>query len=436
MKPKETLKRRIGRTFLLQAAAISVAAVVSVLLAAAVIKQVLVTEALRMEAAYFWERRAADPAFPLPDTRNLSGFLAPADNDRALPENLRGRSDGFHSVPGQAGLTTVYITTQNNRRLYLLFDSERVNELAAYFGLAPLVVVLLVLYLSVWLAFRASQRAISPVIWLAREVNRLDPQAPVVQRFDPSRLPPDADEEVRVLAAALTGLADRLEAFVERERTFTRDASHELRTPLTVLRVATDLLLDRADLPADARASIIRIRRSSDEMEELVNAFLLLARETDQGLPSTLVCINDVVAAELENLRPLVARKPVEIRVDAECRLLVAGPEPALSAVIRNLLRNALCYTDAGHVNINIAPRRLRIEDSGIGMAPQQLKEAFRPYFRGEPQRRGGYGVGLTIVRRFADRFGWSVAIQSEPGIGTQVEVGFPDAQCHPEPTA
>ncbi|TVR63389.1 MAG: sensor histidine kinase, partial [Candidatus Competibacteraceae bacterium] len=146
MKPKETLKRRISRTFLLQAAAISVAAVVSVLLAAAVIKQVLVTEALRMEADYFWERHAVDPAFPLPDTRNLSGFLAPVDDDRALPENLRGRSDGFHSVSSQAGLTTVYITTRNDRRLYLLFDSERVNELATYFGLAPLVVVLLVLY--------------------------------------------------------------------------------------------------------------------------------------------------------------------------------------------------------------------------------------------------------------------------------------------------
>ena len=158
-----------------------------------------------MEADYFWEKRAANPAFPLPDTRNLSGFLAPVDDDRALPENLRDRSDGFHSVPSQAGLTTVYITTRNDQRLYLLFDSERVNELATYFGLAPLIVVLLVLYLSVWLAFRASQRAISPVTWLAREVNRLDPQAPVVQRFDPSRLPPDADEEVRVLAAALTG---------------------------------------------------------------------------------------------------------------------------------------------------------------------------------------------------------------------------------------
>lgn len=436
MKPKETLKRRISRTFLLQAAAISVAAVVSVLLAASVIQQVLVTEALRMEAAYFWERHAVNPAFPLPDTRNLSGILAPVDSDRALPENLRGRVDGFHSVPSQAGFTTVYITTRSNQRLYLLFDSERVNELATYFGLVPLVVVLLVLYLSVWLAFRASQWAISPVIWLVREVNRLDPQAPVVQRFDPSRLPPDADEEVQVLAAALTGLADRLEAFVERERTFTRDASHELRTPLTVLRVATDLLLDRVDLPADARASVIRIRRSSDEMETLVNAFLLLARETDQGLPSTWVCINDVVDAELENLRLLVARKPVEIQVDAECRLLVAGPEPALSAVIRNLLRNALCYTDAGRISINIAPRRLRIEDSGIGMDPQRIQEIFRPYFRGEPQRRGGYGVGLTIVRRFADRFHWSVTIQSEPGIGTQVEVGFPDEQCRPEQTA
>lgn len=433
MKPRETLKRRISRTFLLQAAAISVTAMVSVLLAAAVIKHVLVTEALRMEADYFWEQRAAIPDFPLPNTRNLRGFLAPVENGGTLPEYLRGLADGFHTVPNRVDFTTVYVSTQRNLRLYLLFDSGRVNELAAYFGLAPLVVVLLVLYLSVWLAYRASHRAVSPVTWLAREVNRLDPETPVVQRFDLSHLPPDANEEVQVLAAALSGLANRLDAFVERERTFTRDASHELRTPLTVIRVATDMLLDRTDLPAEVRDRIIRIRRSSDEMEQLVEAFLLLAREADTGLPGHPVCINDIVDAELEKLCLIIEGKPIAIQVEAVCCLWVIGPEQVVSAVIRNLLRNALSYTDVGQIQVIITPQQLCITDSGIGMSEQEIKAAFQPYFRGELQQRGGHGVGLTIVRRFADRFRWSVDIQSDLGVGTQVKIGFPGAQCRVE---
>ena len=433
MKTEGTLKRRISRTFLLQAGLISIAAVISVLLAAVVIKQVLVTEALRMEADYFWERYAADPSIALPDTHNLSGFMAPRGGTGAgLPPALRGLSDGFHEVSSGADFTTVLVTSRDEQQLYLVFNGERVDELAAYFGLVPLMIVLLVLYLSVWLAYRASHRAVSPISWLAREVNRLQPDAPHIERFDPSQLPSDADEEIRVLARALAGLGDRLEAFVERERTFTRDASHELRTPLTVIRVATDILCDRDDLPAEVRSAIERIRRSSDEMERLVEAFLLLARETEVGLPSEEVCINDLIAAECERLDMIARGKAIDIGVHAQCRLQVEGPQQALVSVIGNLLRNAVAYTDTGRVLIRVDADSVLIEDSGIGIEEHEVKEVFQPFFRGGSRHRGGHGVGLTIVRRFADRFGWTVGIDSQAGVGTRVTVRFPGARCDP----
>ena len=424
------LKRRINRTFLLQAAAISLAAVVSVYLAATVIKHVLVTEALRLEAEYFWQRRAGDPAFALPDTRNLTGLLSRVGGEGQLPEGLRDLGDGFHEVPSGAGLTTVYVSTRDDQRLYLVFDGERVNELAAYFGLLPLIVVLVVLYLSVWLAYRASHRAVSPVTWLAREVNRLDPDAPNAEPFAAQQLPVDADEEVRVLAAALAGLAKRLDAYVERERNFTRDASHELRTPLTVLRVAADTLMERDDLPAPARQTVQRIKRSTRDMEDLVEAFLLLAREGETGLGVTRVCINDVVDAELEQLKLISADKPLQVSLRSDCRLWVRGPDQALSSMIGNLLRNAFSYTDAGLISVHIGPNHVVIEDSGVGMDAQGVEQAFEPFFRGQPSRRGGHGVGLTIVRRFSDRFHWPISIDSKPGVGTRVRVEFPDAEC------
>ena len=427
-----TLKRRISRTFLLQAAAISIAAVVSVLLAAVVIKQVLVTEALRMEADYFWQRHEKDPTFPLPDTLNLTGRMASLDRLDDLSPELRGLDDGFHDLPSAAEFTTVYVTTRGDRRLFLVFDGERVNELAAYFGLVPLVVVLLVLYLSVWLAYRASHKAVSPFTWLAREVNRIDPDIPREQRLAVADLPADADNEVRVLAEALAGLADRVDDFAERERNFTRDASHELRTPLTVIRIATDVLLARKDLDDRTLDHVHRIRRSSDEMERLVDAFLLLARETDQGLPSERVCVNDVAESELERLRLIAKDKPVDLILEAECRLFVEGPSQVIASVVGNLVRNAIAYTDKGSVRVIIDGSGIAIEDSGIGMAKEEIDAAFRPFFRAHAERAGGHGVGLTIVRRFADRFGWPLDITSRPGSGTRVTVAFPDADCQP----
>jgi signal transduction histidine kinase len=86
-------------------------------------------------------------------------------------------------------------------------------------------------------------------------------------------------------------------------------------------------------------------------------------------------------------------------------------------------------YTDTGSVKIRIDSSGIVIEDSGIGMDADAVNEAFQPYYRGDPKRRGGHGVGLTIVKRFADRFGWHVAIDSRTGVGTRVAVRFPGAE-------
>jgi len=313
-----------------------------------------------------------------------------------------------------------------------VFDRSGVGRLATVFGLLPLAMVLLVLYLSTWLAFRLSRRAFSPVIALARQVRELDPAAPQPGRLDPDRLPADADAEVRELADALARYSQRLSEFIDRERHFTRDASHELRSPLTVIQMAAELLAADASLGEPARRSVQRIRRAAGDMQELTSAFLLLARESETGLPVEQVEVNAVVADELERAQLLAEGRPIRAEVRAGCRLLVDAPEKVLSVLLGNLLRNAFSYTDAGEVVVEIAPLTVVIRDSGVGMSPEIVRDLYQPFVRGDRNRRGGYGVGLTIVRRLSDRFGWPVAIDSEPGVGTRVEVRFPSARVEP----
>ena len=421
-----------SRAFLLQVALISVAAVVGVFVASALLEGVLIRAALKDEVNHFWEQRDANPSFQLPNTRNLRGYV-----EEAVPAELRTMPPGYHDWDHEGLEYLVSVTERNGQKLWLVFDRTNVSQLASYYGLVPLAAVLLVLYVSTWLGFRRLRRAVSPMITLARKVRELEDAPSNVEGLASLQVPEDADEEVRELTEALLRYSQRLAHFLERERQFTRDASHELRSPLTVIRMATSLLLEDPDLTEARRRTANRIQRACLDMEELTNAFLLLARESETGLPVEAVCVNDLIENEVEHAKLLAGDKPVTAEVRHERRLYLDAPEKVLSILIGNLLRNAFSYTDEGQVVVEIGERQVRIRDTGVGIPTTQIEAMFRPFVRGEGQRRGGHGVGLTIVRRLSDRFGWPIRIDSTPDVGTTVVIDFPNARVDagPAPT-
>ncbi len=414
----------LGRAFMLQVALISIAAVVGVFVASALLEGVLIRAALNDEVTHFWQQRDTDPAFQLPNTRNLRGYF-----DDTAPAELRAMSPGYQEWTSNGLEFVVNVSERDGRRLYLVFDRTNVSRLAAYYGLVPLAAVLLVLYVSTWFGFRRLRRAVSPMIALARKVRELDEDPANIERVQSLQVPEDADEEVRELTDALLRYSKRLAHFLERERQFTRDASHELRSPLTVIRIAASILLEDPDLGESKRRTAQRIQRACHDMEELTSAFLLLARESETGLRMEAICVNDLIAEEVERAKLLAADKPVTAEVRSTQRVYVEAPEKVLSILLGNLLRNAFSYTDAGQVTVEIGAGKVSIRDTGVGMATEKIEEMFRPFVRGEGNRRGGHGVGLTIVRRLSDRFGWPVNIISNPGVGTTVEISFPGSR-------
>jgi signal transduction histidine kinase len=417
------LGRRLGRAFVVQALLIGGAAAVGVYAAAFAIEELLVKQALVQESDYFWKRYNADRDFPNPDTLNLTGYLSSRAGERAPPAAFSGFGSGFHELPSDADFSVLHVTERGGERLYLVFDGEQVRELSVYFGLAPLALVLVIIYTAAWLGYRSSRRAVSPVIQLASQVRRFDPASPDPSAFDAARLPKHADGEIVALADALRSLSERLNAFTEREHSFTRDASHELRSPLTVIRIATDMLLSEQELDRPAHNSVMRIRRAALDMEELTEAFLLLARESDRGISTESVCVNDVIHEEVRRAAHLVASKPVEILVEESGQLVIQASSKVLSVLVGNLLRNACLYTERGNVRVLVGPEELVIEDSGVGMKPETAARAFEPFVRGERSPQPGHGVGLSIVRRLSDRFGWPITMESTEGIGTRVSV-------------
>lgn len=432
MRTSTGLRSKIWVAFILQVAAISLATVLGVYGASAVLKDVLIQRALVDEAAHYFERLDREPGADVPDTFNMTGYLVPMGADRgSVPAELRELHPGYHSLPRMAGGALVHVEDHPaHGRLYLVFNQEQVDALAFFFGAVPLVLVLAVIYVIAFFTYRVSRRAVSPVIWLANIVQNWDPKKPDVSALDPEQLPVDVEGEVQVLAHALHDFATRIESFVERERNFTRDASHELRSPLTVIRIACDMLLADDALDPYLVRSIQRIKGSARDMEALIEAFLILAREGDTGLPEEDFVINEVVREEVDKLCPLLEGKPVRIELDDRHAFALHAPQRAVAVIISNLLRNACVYTDEGSITVTIGPDHVEIRDTGVGMTPEQLARVFEPFYRGDEGRKGGQGIGLTIVRRLSTRFGWPVTLDSVAGQGTVATIRFP----HPQP--
>jgi signal transduction histidine kinase len=424
------LRRKIWVAFALQVIAIGLATVFGVWGASEVLKSVLIKHALEQEAEWFWQRHSDDPQHHVPDTFNMMGYLVPRGaNQAALPQPLRGLATGYHEMPKAMGGSLVYVDDEPKGRLLLVFKQTQVNKLAFWFGAVPLAFVLIVIYAIAWMTYRTSHRAISPIIWLANQVQQWDPKRPDATALSSENLPVDVQGETLVLASSLHAFANRIDTFVQRERNFTRDASHELRTPITVIRMAGDVLLADDSLGAHSTRTIRRIQSAVGEMESLVEAFLIMAREGDVGLPDEDFVVNEVIQDEIDKARRLVAHKPVELKLEEQAAFALHAPPRVFAVLFGNLLRNACHYTDEGSVTVRVQAGKVTIEDTGVGMSPAELEKIFEAFFRGGQQRVGGHGIGLNIVQRLSERFGWPVTMESDAGKGTRATVTFPKAQ-------
>ncbi|KRG64136.1 histidine kinase [Stenotrophomonas humi] len=418
------LPHKIRVAFIVQALLASLGVLLGGYLVALLIEYGLVKVVLGDEARHYWSLHAQSSEAPLPNTRYIRGYLL-ADGwpGESVPADLRPLLPGFHAL--EASDQLVLVDQKPEGRLYLVFPQSQARRAVFWLGVLPVTLVLLAIYALSWLTYRASWRAVSPVNWLARRVARWDPRYPDASELAPEQLPTEVKGEARQLALALHGMAGRVSEHVARERNFTRDASHELRTPLTVIRMASDMALADSGLTPRLQRGLQRIQRSGRDMEAIVDAFLLLARETDVEPLSEPFDVGDVVRQEVEAIAELLVGKPVELRV------LIDGPQPMVApprvmhVVVGNLLRNACQYTDVGEIEVRVAEGRVVVRDTGIGMSSEALSRVFEPFFRAEEGRPQGAGLGLVIVRRLCDRCGWRITLESAEGKGTTATLHY-----------
>jgi len=416
------IPRKLRLAFLMQVLMASVVIVAGAYAAVSIVTHELARRSLQSEADYYWARRVVNPATPAPDALSLHGFaIARGASAAPVPAELRSLEPGTHDLDDQI----VLVQDRGDVRLYLTYPRARINLLAFELVAVPVLLALIAVAASSWFTYRIASRMVSPLHWLAREVRRWDPLEPATGALAPDQLPADAGMETRQLAGALQRMGERMRAFVRRERDFTRDASHELRTPLTVIRVASDLLQNDPDLPERAHRSLARIQRAGRDMEAVIEAFLILARESGIEPQREDFSVREVVDEEVEKARPLLSGKPVDLAVSETASPSLHASPRVLGVMLGNLLANACTFTERGRIDVRIDADRIVVRDTGIGMSAETLQRAFDPFFRAEPDNPAGKGMGLSIVRRLGERFGWPVTLESVHGAGTIATIRF-----------
>ncbi|OGX37835.1 MAG: hypothetical protein A3C36_05965 [Omnitrophica WOR_2 bacterium RIFCSPHIGHO2_02_FULL_52_10] len=274
-------------------------------------------------------------------------------------------------------------------------------------------------------------RALSPL----REVIRTA-QAIQAKDIDHQLCVPQTSDEVQVLAETFNKMIQRLRRSFTQMQQFVSDASHELRTPLTVLKGEIELGLKTHLHPDRCRAILEVCSSEISRISRLVDTLLFLSNADEEkiSLDSKPVPMNRVMEEMAEQARILSESKGIQVELTNGVDVVLQGDEMRLKQLLLNLIDNAVKYTPAaGRVmmgsRVENGHLELKVADSGIGIAAQDLQRIFDRFYRADKSRGqvdGSYGLGLSICKWIAEAHSGTIRVESSPGKGSAFYVTLP----------
>ncbi len=422
MQYRRRLRSRIIAAFVLLAFGLTALFAVGTMALRARIENQLVEETLQREVDSLVQQVRANPEAPPAFSMYDAYTWSPRTLFRA-PLAWQSLDTGVHDIverdaEGRERAFKLAVRRDEDLISFVRYDVSRaelgVRQMMLLLGFSVVALTGLAWLIGLW----AASRVMRPVADLAARLQAFGGDA------QPERLAPHfADDEVGQLAAALDDYAARMTVLVRRDREFNADVSHELRTPLQVIRGAAELMLGQPDLSAKSEQRLRRIERAVQQCTDLVSALLSLSRnERAHGAADLL----RVAEQQVEAQRAHLSGKPVRIELDGAPGCLVDAPDAVVAVALGNLIGNACKYTREGLVRVVVEPDRVTVHDEGPGISAADAERLFERGFRGDSaQGTKGAGIGLAIVRRLADLYGWRVSIAPGAVRGAVAQIVF-----------
>jgi len=214
--------------------------------------------------------------------------------------------------------------------------------------------------------------------------------------------------------------------------------SHELRTPLNAIIGYADLMkLGIPEPPTKAQEEqIARIHASARHLLDLIEEILSFSRleAAEEVLRRERFDLGSLIRDVVASVEPLGTAKGLAIHVDLPDHEIPVVTDPdKLQRILRNILSNAIKFTEEGEVRVRVRQRdgfvAIDIEDTGIGISSEDLEHIFEPFWQAEApttRRKGGTGLGLAVASRLAHLLGGQIFARSEPGKGSVFTVEIP----------
>lgn len=288
--------------------------------------------------------------------------------------------------------------------------------------LEPLWLALPLLAILLWLAVSHGLR---PMAQLTRSIE--DQQPDHLEPLDIASAP----TEVLPLIGRLNRLFGRISKLLENERRFTANAAHELRTPVAAIKAQAQVARG-AQTEAEREHALAGAILGCDRATHLIEQLLTLARLESIDTGSMTDCRLHALAREvLAEMAPSALDHGVQLELVQGEEINVNGMPTLLSAMLRNLIDNAVRYTPSGtEVCVDISLDHdmpcIRISDNGPGLSPSELEKVSQPFYRVPGSTASGSGLGLSIVQRIAEIHGAEFRLQANPaGHGLQAIIMF-----------
>lgn len=337
--------------------------------------------------------------------------------------------------PGQRLRVVTRPAIEHGRVLFLTQLVASLNTVDASvrrFRLLLIVLIPVTLALASSTGWFLATTALKPVDAMVTQVQQIS-----AQHLE-ARVPvPDTDDELERLAVTFNDMLTRLERGFRQLRQFSAAASHELRTPLTAIKGELEVALRKPRAPEEYQRVLHEQLEIVDEMAATVEELLLLSysEAADRTVEWNPVDLAALATHAGTSWQTRAGEQSVRVTVSAQEPIWVLGERRLLERLLANLVDNALKHTPAGgRVMVAVDTRgdraRLVVQDTGPGIAPEDLPQLFDRFFTPHRPTPGDHshstGLGLGLCRWIAEVHRGQIEIASPPGQGATVTVQLP----------
>ena len=313
-------------------------------------------------------------------------------------------TDGFHTMMLDGSQWRVLITTQSDsqRRFSIAQQTKQRDAIARSSSLSVLFPIIVLVGLMLLMINYIIKRQFRSLAKLTKELEQQE--ANKLFKLDAKNVP----EEISPFVNSINSLLSRVSKTVQKQQRFIADAAHELRTPIAALSLQVDNLNKQLDhVERDERQK--DLHKGLSRLRILVNQLLNLARlQSEDNTTNTKIIFNPLVHQAIESLFPLLEKSDIDLGIiKQDENLKVYDQQDRLSQLVYNSIDNAIRYSPkGGKIDISLYQDQgdlvYLVEDQGIGIPEEQLKQVMQPFYRVQECEQPGNGLGLAISQEIA----------------------------------